>query len=56
MASQGGKHFDPDLLQVFLDGFDEFCEIARRHPDNPEPAEAVASPETAPAAIAAAAT
>ena len=34
----------------------QFCEIARRHPDNPEPAEAVAEPETAPAAIAVAAT
>ena len=56
MASQGGKHFDPDLLQAFLDGFDEFCEIARRHPDSPEPTELVAEPETAPAAIAVAAT
>ena len=34
MASQGGKHFDPDLLAAFLEGYDEFCEIARRHPDN----------------------
>ena len=34
MASQGGKHFDPDLLAAFLEGYDEFCDIARRHPDN----------------------
>jgi putative two-component system response regulator len=34
MAGERGRHFDPDLLDAFLDGFDEFCEIARRHPDN----------------------
>lgn len=33
MASQGGKHFDPDLLSAFLEGYDEFCDIARQHPD-----------------------
>ena len=33
MASQGGKHFDPDLLAAFIGGYEEFCEIARRHPD-----------------------
>ena len=34
MASQGGKHFDPDLLSAFLEGYDEFCAIARQHPDH----------------------
>jgi len=33
MAEQGGRHFDPDLLALFLDGYEEFCEIARRFPD-----------------------
>jgi len=43
MADQGGKHFDPDMLASFLDGFDEFCAIARRHPDE-DPASAGAAP------------
>jgi putative two-component system response regulator len=33
MQAQRGKHFDPDLLDLFLDGFEDFCAIARRHPD-----------------------
>jgi putative two-component system response regulator len=40
MASQGGKHFDPDLLAAFLEGYDEFVEISRKHPDHPDPIEA----------------
>ena len=44
MASQGGKHFDPDLLAAFLGGYDEFCDIARRHPDSHEPAEVESAP------------
>ncbi|MFM9915116.1 MAG: HD domain-containing phosphohydrolase [Rhizobacter sp.] len=47
MASQGGKHFDPDLLAAFLEGFDEFCEIARRHPDCHEPVEPEPAPQPA---------
>ncbi len=35
MAGQGGRHFDPDLLAMFIEGFDVFCEIARRHADEP---------------------
>jgi len=35
MAAESGRHFDPGLLAIFLDGYDEFCEIARRHPDDP---------------------
>jgi putative two-component system response regulator len=35
MVAQRGKHFDPDLLDAFVEGFDEFCDIARRHPDEP---------------------
>jgi putative two-component system response regulator len=42
MAEQRSKHFDPDLLDAFLAGFDEFCDIARRHPDHD-----VATQETA---------
>ncbi|MCR5881997.1 HD domain-containing protein [Rhizobacter sp. J219] len=33
MAAERGRHFDPELLDVFLEAFDEFCEIARRRPD-----------------------
>lgn len=33
MAEQRGRHFDPDLLDVFLAGFDEFCALARRYAD-----------------------
>ena len=43
MASQGGKHFDPDLLAAFLEGYDEFCDIARRHPDSPESSDPIAT-------------
>jgi putative two-component system response regulator len=33
MAAQRGLHFDPDLLDIFLAGYERFCEIARSHPD-----------------------
>jgi len=33
MAAQRGLHFDPDLLDAFLAGFDAFCAIAHCHPD-----------------------
>ena len=33
MSAERGRHFDPDLLDLFLAGFDEFCAIARRYPD-----------------------
>lgn len=53
MAAQGGKHFDPDLLAAFLEGYDEFCDIARQHPDAQDPAEpAVSRPATASASAA----
>ncbi|MDP1912201.1 two-component system response regulator [Brevundimonas sp.] len=42
MAAERARHFDPDLLDLFLDGFDDFCEIARRYPDEPLPAEPMA--------------
>jgi putative two-component system response regulator len=35
MAAERAKHFDPDLLDLFLDGYEAFCEIARLHPDEP---------------------
>lgn len=47
MAAQRGRHFDPGLLDVFLDAFDEFCEIARKRPD--EAHAAAASPTHVPA-------
>jgi putative two-component system response regulator len=33
MLAQRGRHFDPDLLDLFVEGFESFCAIARRHPD-----------------------
>jgi putative two-component system response regulator len=33
MAAERGKHFDPDLLDAFIEGYDEFCAIALRRPD-----------------------
>jgi putative two-component system response regulator len=36
MAGQRGLHFDPELLDAFLAGFEQFCEIARRYPDEGE--------------------
>ncbi|CAD5373244.1 Response regulator receiver modulated metal dependent phosphohydrolase [Rubrivivax sp. A210] len=37
MAEQRGRHFDPDLLDIFLGAFGEFCAIASRYPDTPAP-------------------
>ena len=34
MAAERGQHFDPDLLDSFIDGFESFCDIARQYPDN----------------------
>jgi putative two-component system response regulator len=36
MAEQRGRHFDPDLLDAFMCGYDSFCDIARRYPDEAE--------------------
>jgi putative two-component system response regulator len=33
MAEQRGRHFDPDLLDLFLEEFEGFCDIARALPD-----------------------
>ncbi len=38
MVEQRGRHFDPDLLDAFVAGFEDFCAIARCHPDESEPA------------------
>jgi putative two-component system response regulator len=46
MGEEGGRHFDPDLLATFIDGFDDFCDIARLHPDEPA-AEAARTPTLA---------
>ena len=37
MAEQRGRHFDPELLDLFLAGYEEFCDIARALPDEPPP-------------------
>ena len=34
-----GRHFDPDMTDVFLDHFEEFVAIAASHSDNPIPGE-----------------
>jgi putative two-component system response regulator len=31
IADGRGKHFDPDIADAFLDGFDEFVAIAARY-------------------------
>ncbi len=33
-----GKHFDPDVVDVFVSGFDDFAAIAKRHMDASESA------------------
>ena len=50
MLAQRGKHFDPDLLDGFIEGFDEFCAIARRHPDEDTAAETARGSPVLPAA------
>ncbi len=35
IAAQRGGHFDPDLVDLFLEGFDAFVDIAERHADEP---------------------
>ncbi len=39
MVAERGRHFDPDLLDIFLGDFDGFCAISCRYPD-PDPASA----------------
>jgi putative two-component system response regulator len=52
MAAEGGRHFDPDLLQAFLDNFEAFCDIARLHPDEAhEPHQAQAKADESAATI-----
>ena len=40
ICSQRGSHFDPDVVDAFEAGFDEFCAIARRLADQPAAPEA----------------
>jgi putative two-component system response regulator len=37
IASQRGRHFDPDVAEAFLATFDDFVDIARRYHDGGEP-------------------
>ena len=36
MLEQKGKHFDPNLIEIFLDSLDEFNEIKERLKDDEE--------------------
>lgn len=36
IVSQKGKHFDPDIVDVFVQNFDKFKEIVERYPDEGE--------------------
>lgn len=40
MRAERGRHFDPDLLDLFLEGSDAFVDIARRYPERPPAAPA----------------
>jgi putative two-component system response regulator len=33
LAAERGKHFDPDIIDAFLDGFDDFVTIAKHYQD-----------------------
>jgi putative two-component system response regulator len=44
MAAERGQHFDPDLLDSFIEGFETFCDIARQHPDDESESEAIVAP------------
>lgn len=35
IAAGRGSHFDPDMVDAFLGGFEEFTAITRRHLDTP---------------------
>jgi putative two-component system response regulator len=35
IAAGRGKHFDPDIVDMFLAHFSVFCDIADRHRDSP---------------------
>ena len=45
MLAQRGQHFDPDLFDAFAEGFVEFCDMVRRHPDEHEEAQAAPKPQ-----------
>ena len=38
LKEEKGKHFDPELTDIFLENFDEFVQINNRYPDNDEDA------------------
>lgn len=44
IESGRGKHFDPDVSDAFLSGFDDFVAIAQRYLDVANPSGALASP------------
>ena len=41
IAAERGRHFDPDVTDAFLDGFDDFVDIAERYRDVLAPAVAI---------------
>ena len=36
IKEERGKHFDPELTDIFLENFDEFVKINQKYPDNEE--------------------
>jgi putative two-component system response regulator len=52
MSAERGRHFDPELIDAFIEGFEDFCAIAKLHPDEP-PSEASPLPTSIVAAVAA---
>ena len=52
MAAERGAHFDPDLLDAFIEGFDGYCDIARRLADEGPDGAASAAPAMVPATLA----
>ncbi|MDZ5458590.1 response regulator [Azohydromonas lata] len=43
LAAERGRHFDPDLLDLFLADYAHFCDIACRYPDESDATDALAT-------------
>ena len=46
MSEQRGRHFDPDLLDIFIGAYDEFCRLALEHSEVPATAAAATGSTT----------